>query len=315
MNFIVKIYDWIYGDLTFQRDDFLSIDIKKDISDISVATISSPIFEGIKNLDRVQICSVDSQDVVIFEGFIKLIQPREDIMNISVVWHKSLLQRKYITADITTTSFDSLISSFVSQWTTVWETLSIDREEEFSINWDLRSKWTDIYTILNEVCWTTYAFDFDAINRTISVKKTLGNTIENVYSYSRYHLDNNITSVWLEQSENIRNLSMNFDTGIFTPISENVSEKYGILGIDSWSTDFIGVTKDFSIAISDDSLSAWDSLTLEILSDSYRSYYGSAYVVRENILIEKWGMTKDLEISTIIAKEKTLSQLLRNIQK
>lgn len=315
MNYNVKIYDGIYGEITSQRDDFSSISIKKDIADISLATISWPIFEWIKNLDRVEICQMDDLDTIVFSGFVKLIQVHDELMDISIAGMKSLLQRKYITADITTTSFDTLMASFISQWTTVWEVLTIDRQENFTIKNDTHTKGTDIYSILEEVCGTTYAFDYDSVTRKISIKKTLGTAVDTVYTYSQYHMDNNIANVALDQSENVRNLSMNFATWVNTSIPDNISSKYGILGIDSTSLDYVGVTKEFSLSISDDTLSAWDSLTIEILWNSYITYYGTAYVVRESIIIEKWGVSKDVEISTVIAKEKTLSQLIRNLEK
>jgi len=311
----IKIYDGIYWDITAQRDDFSKISIQKDIADISIATITSPIFEGLKNLDRIDICTLDDTDTVIFSGFVKNIKIDDETMEIPVVGMKSLLQRKYLTADITTTSFDTLINTFLSQWAVVGETLTIERQEEFTIKNDTRAKWSNIYDILNEVCGTTYAFDYDILNRKIIVKKTLGNAIENVYTYSQYHMDNNISSVSLDQTENIRNLSMVFATWVNTVIDWNSASKYGILWVDSTSTEYIGVTKEFSLSISDDTLSAGDSLTIEILSDSYRTYYGTAYVVRESMLIEKWWVSKELEISTIISKEKTLSQLIISLQK
>lgn len=313
--YTIKIYDWIYWDITAQRDDFISISIQKDIADISIATISSPIFEGLKNLDRIDICTLDDIDSVIFTGFAKNIQIEDEIMKIPVVGMKSLLQRKFITADITTTSFDTLINTFISQWTVVWEVISVDRQEEFTIKNSTHSKWKSIYDILNDVCGTTYAFDYDILNRKIIVKKTIGNVIENIYTYSQYHMDNNISSVSLDQSENIRNLSMVFATWVNTVIEWNPASKYWILWVDSTSTDYIWVTKEFSLNISDDTLSAGDSLTIEILSDSYRTYYGTAYVVRESMMIEKWWVSKELEISTIISKEKTLSQLIISLQK
>lgn len=311
----IKIYDGIYWEITAQRDDFISISIQKDIADISIATITSPIFEWLKNLDRIDICTLDDLDTVIFSGFAKNIKVEDETMEIPVVGMKSLLQRKFITADITTTSFDTLINTFISQWTIVGEVITIDREAEFIIKNDTHTKWTDIYSILEEICGTTYAFDYDILNRKIIVKKTLGNAIDNVYTYSQYHMDNNISSVSLEQSENIRNLSMTFDTWVNTVIEGNSISKYGILWVDSTALDYIGVTKEFSLSISDDTLSAWDSLTIEILSDSYRTYYGTAYVVRESIAIEKWWVSKEVEISTIISKEKTLSQLIVSLQK
>ena len=308
----IKIYDGIYGDIIAQRDDFSSITINKDIADISTATIICPVFEWIKNLDRIDICTMDDTDSIVFSGFIKTLSPLDDIMTIELVGMKSLLQRKFITADITTTSFDTLISTFISQWSIVWETITIEREEEFIIPWDTRTKLTSIYDILENICGTTYAFDFDAMNRKIIVKKTIWTIVDTVYTYSQYHMDNNISWVSLVQDENIRNIIIDSSTWSVTTIEWNPTLKYGILAISSDNTDYVWVTKEFSISISDDTLLAWDSLTLEILSDSYRSYYWTAYVVRETTNIEKWSASKELEISTIISKEKTLSQLLLN---
>lgn len=309
----IKFYDGIYGDLSFSRDDFSKIVIEKDIADISVATIYTEIIEWIHELDRVEI---EQDDEIIFSWFVKEPRVEENTMEIQIVGFKSLLQRKFITADITTTSFDYLISSIISQWLSIsWETLTVERDEEFVIKNETRSKWSTIYSVLDSVCSDKYAFDFDILRKKIKVKKTLGKTVDRLYTYSPYHLDNNIVSVRMVENENLRNLSINFDTLAITPIENLPSSKYGVLAKESRGEDYVWVTREYEMSIMDDSLSAGDSLTIEVIGNSYIEYYGEAYVVRETITIEKWWMSKEVEINTIIKKRKTITQTVLDLMR
>lgn len=313
MKYIAKFYDGIYWEIQYQRDDFSLIEIKKDISDISIATLIFPLFDGLKELDRVDICSTDgSDDTVIFSGVLRFLKVESDSTNliIKVAWMKSLLQRKHIQMDITTTSFSTLINTFISQWSSLWETLTAEIEEEFTIENDSHSKWKSIFDALSDVCTDQYAFDFDAIKRVIHVKKTLWTVIDKVYTFSNYHLDNNIAKARLEQSENIRNLSMNLDWNTQSEVEGYSKDKYWLLSFDSKSKDTRWIIKDFSLSILDDSLSAGDTLTVELLWNSYLEFYGSCYVVREAIRIKQSGITKAIEVSNVIAKEKTLTNLI-----
>lgn len=312
MKYIIKFYDWIYWDIKLQRDDFSLVDIKKDISDVSTGKIILPIFEWLSHLDRVDICMNDDLDTVIFSGVIRTIWVESDSENIAVniTWMKCLLQRKHIKTDITTTSFTTLINTVVSQWATLGETLTVDIEEEFTIENDTHSKWKSIYDILADVCSDKYAFDFDALLKIISVRKTLWTEVDKVYTFSNYHLDNNIAKVSLIQDENIRNLSMNIDWGTQSEVEWYSKEKYWLLSFDSTNKDTQWILKDFSLSILEDELSAWDSLTVEILGNTYIEYYGFAYVVRENLTITQSGITKEVEVSNIISKEKTLTNLI-----
>lgn len=147
-------------------------------------------------------------------------------MVIEITGMKSLLQRKHIKTDITTTSFSTLMNSILSQWTTIGETLTAEIEESFTIPNDTHSKGKSIFDILSDVCTDQYAFDFDAIQKIIHVKKTLASSVEKVYTFSKYHLDNNIAKASLEQGENIRNLSMNIDGGTQSEVEGYSKEKY-----------------------------------------------------------------------------------------
>lgn len=109
--------------------------------------------------------------------------------------------------------------------------------------------------------------------------------------------------------------------------------KYGVLvshsDKDRMSEDY-GIAREFSLVLRDETLSAGDALTLEIIGKNYAeqkieqgwsvsagkiagdylSYFGEAFVLREKIVIENGFFDKTLEIGTKIRKQKTLTDLL-----
>ena len=109
--------------------------------------------------------------------------------------------------------------------------------------------------------------------------------------------------------------------------------KYGVLinhsDIGRKKNEF-GIGREFDIDLNNMDVSAGDEITLEIIGKNYRdfiirggwssevdgvvgdyiSYYGTGYILKERIYIERGKFHKIVEISTKIKKQKTLIDAL-----
>lgn len=310
---IIKIYDGIYGDIKFQIDTAYSIEIKNDIADISSCWFEIDVVSGISYYDRVDICMSDDLDTVIFSGFIRGISPTLTRIVVRCLGFKALLQNKHIRSDISGTSMNTIVSTALTNFSTLGETILWTSDEDITQTepWSF-SKWDTLYSIIDSFAWETYSFDYDPFTLSIRFTKNPWETREGIYTYSPYHIDSYITDVSMDAVANISNRIVDFETLAIENDDSYIQSKYGILTSNKNEWTYNWVRKDFSFKISDDSLSAGDKITIDVLGNEYISFYWEAYVVRETIEFVWWFLKKELEIATVIAKEKTLTQILRN---
>lgn len=109
--------------------------------------------------------------------------------------------------------------------------------------------------------------------------------------------------------------------------------KYGVLinhsDIGRKKNEF-GIGREFDIDLNNMNVSAGDEITLEIIGKNYRdfiirggwssevdgvvgdyiSYFGTGYILKERIYIERGKFNKTVEVSTKIRKQKTLIEVL-----
>lgn len=327
---IIKIYDWFLWDMKFQVDSFNRIEIRKDVTDISTATIQIQIKSWLQMLDRISIYEAcTTEDILIFDWYITSIEANIHTLTVEVIDWKAVLKKKRCLDEITNTNGVSAINSLISLWNnTTWENLSLETNESFTGKYNF-SKWSDFYSCIESVIWEDAFFDFDISSGKIRISKVLGKNRDKTYTYSLYHQDSNITNIETSITENIHTHTRNFETNITETIQAN--NKYGILMSDKKDAEKNWISQEHDISIVDNTLEAGDVFTLEVIGKNYNeqymqtgwstsqtdilisdyiSYYGQAYVLREEITIE-WGKKqKTLEVWTKIKKKQTLTDLL-----
>lgn len=177
-------------------------------------------------------------------------------------------------------------------------------------------------------------FSYDIKKNHITIKKCLGKKITNeIFTFSENHIDSQILKISTKFSENICNMTYDTENKKKLQIDGFPVGKYGVLinhsDIGRKKNEF-GIGREFDIDLNNMNVSAGDEITLEIIGKNYRdfiirggwssevdgvvgdyiSYFGTGYILKERIIIDRGQFSKTVEVSTKIKKQKTLTEVL-----
>lgn len=130
----ITFFDGFFGKKKIVVDDFVSVEIVKDITDISEMTVKMAKKSGVSVMDKIIFSQVfQTEEKKIFTGFVSEIEADEYFLVIKILDFKQILERKLCTSEIKSNSANAVFARIVSDWNAFsGENLKIENEAEIT---------------------------------------------------------------------------------------------------------------------------------------------------------------------------------------
>lgn len=133
-TFNISFFDGFFGEKKFEIDDFISVEINNDVTDISEAKIKIATRPDITMLDKVEIWQISSlEEKKIFSGFVSEMEADKDFLNLKITDFKQILERKILTIELKSKSAKWVLDNLLNEWKKFsGETITYEIEENIT---------------------------------------------------------------------------------------------------------------------------------------------------------------------------------------
>lgn len=330
----IIFFDGFYGNKKIVLDDLISLELTKHATESSEWNLKIKKIPNISVLDKIEIRTIYKDfEEKIFIGFISEIFADLEFLELTIVDFKNILERKIVLNEQKNSSAKNFLEKILDEWRRMTgENIVLEIDGDISGNFEATAG-DSFYGVVQNIADDNYMFDYDISARKIFLKKILGKKRSWLYTYSLYHRDSRMLEVGATISEKIATRYYLTENRNLQNIATSDEAKYGVLvsTSDNDKKDGFWIDRNFEIRIDHYCLSVWDVITLEIIGRKYSeeiinswwstsqngtiagdyiSYYGEAYVLSENIIIDNGIISKQVEIGTKIKRKRTLTEIL-----
>ena len=133
-TFNISFFDGFFGEKKFEIDDFISVEINNDVTDISEAKIKIATRPNVSMLDKVEIWQIEKlEEKKIFSGFVSEMEADKDFLSLKITDFKQILERKILTIELKNKSAKWVLDNLLSEWKKFsGETITYEIEENIT---------------------------------------------------------------------------------------------------------------------------------------------------------------------------------------